>query len=441
MNTRHSRGLIAATSTSLLLMLAACSQGPEAPATTETPAPAPAEPVSLIVYENARLITGDGSAPIERATFTVDDGHFVAVGAAGEIDVPPGATHVDLSGMTVMPAIIDAHTHLSTTRDGLIEDLERRAYWGIGAALSLGADGDDAPLELRDEALPNAARYRSAGLGITSPEPGRRHVHWVTSVPETIDAVRTEAARHVDLIKVWVDDRDGQYVQLSPELYSAAIDEAHRLGFRVAAHIFDLADAKGLLDAGIDIFAHGVRDRDVDDEFVAMLPQHPYVVLIPNMAPRGVVTNLDWLEGWLPADELATLRAGPEDPAAAEDFYQIQARNLARMKAAGTTIAFGTDGNTPWAPHVELEDMVAAGMTPAAVLVSATRNAAAVAHLPDMGTIAPHKSADFLVLEANPLDDITNTRRISAVYLRGEPVDRAALRARWGGKPHGGGEG
>jgi imidazolonepropionase-like amidohydrolase len=439
MNTTHTRGSIAATSASFLLALAACSQAPEpgAPAATETPAraPAPAEPTTLVLYEGARLITGDGSAPIEQAAFTVDDGYFVAVGAAGTLEVPPGATRVDFSGMTVMPAIVDAHTHLNTTRDALIEDLERRAYWGVGAALSLGTDGEGAPLELRNETLPNAARYRSAGLGITAPEPGRRPVHWVTTEEQTRQAVRDEVARNVDLIKVWVDDRDGQYEKLSPELYGAAIDEAHRHGLRAAAHIFDLEDAKGLLHAGIDIFAHGVRDRDIDDEFVELVRQHPNVVLIPNLPPRGVATDLAWLEGWLPTDRLAELEAGPDNPEQVREFYGIQARNLARLNAAGMTIAFGTDGNTPWAPHVELEDMVAAGMTPAEVLVAATRNAAAVAGFADMGAIEAGKSADFIVLEANPLEDITNTRRIASVYLRGEQVDRAALRARWGGNP------
>ena len=145
------------------------------------------------------------------------------------MQAPAGARRVDLAGKTVMPAIIDTHTHLSRERDALVNDLRRRAYWGVGAAMSLGQDNGDAPFQVRDETIPDAARYRTAGRGITAPEPGRTDIpYWVTSEAEARKAVQEQAARKVDIIKIWVDDRDGKYKKLTPALYGAVIDEAHK---------------------------------------------------------------------------------------------------------------------------------------------------------------------------------------------------------------------
>ena len=420
---RHSRGFSAPMLAALAFMvgLAGCEPAPEPPP--------PTPESSVVVYEGARLIVGDGSAPIENGTFSVDEGQIIEVGAAGSIAVPDGAARVDLSGMTVIPAIVDAHVHMSTTRDELIADLQRRAYFGVGAAISMGSDDAGTPLEIRNEVIPDAARFLSAGLGITSPEPGRRVVHWVTTEDEARQAVRDEAARDVDMIKIWVDDRDGQYDKLSPEIYTAVIEEAHANGLQVAAHIFNLEDGKGLLQAGVDVFAHGVRDRDIDQEFLDLVAERPDVVLVPNLPARGVPTDLGWLAGTMPDEQLQALQATEADPAA-QEAHGIQARNLARLSEAGMIVAFGTDGNTPWAAHVEMEDMVEAGMSPADVIVAATGTSAAALGLTDMGTIEAGKSADFVVLEANPLDDITNTRRIASVYLRGEEVDREGIRSR-----------
>jgi imidazolonepropionase-like amidohydrolase len=227
------------------------------------------------------------------------------------------------------------------------------------------------------------------------------------------------------MVKIWVDTRDGKYQKLPPEIYGAIIDEAHRRGLRVTAHIFALEDAKGLIRAGIDAFAHGVRDQDIDDELVTMFQQRPDLMLTPNLPDRGVKVDLSWLRAGLPATEVDKLEETNTDRPQAQALHGIQARNLAKLHAAGVRITLGTDGNRPWGAHDEMQDMVLAGMTPMQVIVAATRNSAEFLRIADAGTLQAGKSADFIVLDANPLDDITNTRRIAAVILRGVAADRA----------------
>jgi imidazolonepropionase-like amidohydrolase len=391
------------------------------------PARAQGPTTGITAFEGVRLIVGDGRAPIENATLIVDGAKLVQAGRAADVRVPANAKRVSLAGKTVMPALIDAHVHTSETREALTQDLRRMAYFGVGAAMSLGLDPAEAPFEVRATPIPGAARFALAGRGITAPEPGRdTSPYWVTTEDEARQAVRANAAKKVNIIKIWVDDRNGKYKKLTPDLYGAVIDEAHRNGLRVTAHIFALEDAKGLLRAGVDAFAHGVRDRDIDDEFMALLKQHPNLVLNPNMGARGVKTDLSWLKASLPAADFAKLETANSDQPQAQARYAIQARNLAKMNAAGVRIVLGTDtdGTAAWATHLEMEDMVVAGLTPMQVIVAATRNAAEFVGIRDAGTLEAGKSADFIVLDANPVDDITNTRRISSVYLRGAMVDR-----------------
>ena len=396
-----------------------------------TPIAAQTRGGNVTVFEGARLIVGDGSAAIDNSVIVVDGNRFTQVGRAGQVQIPAGARRVDLRGKTVMPAIIDTHTHMATERAALIDQLQRKAYFGVTAVASLGQDTGDLAFQVRDETIPNAARLRTAGRGLTMPEPGRTDApYWVSTVPEARKAVQELAVRKVDIVKIWVDDRNGQYKKLTPDLYTPIIEEAHKNGLRVTAHIFALDDAKGLLRAGLDAFAHGVRDKDIDDEFVSMVRQRPAVVLVPNLPDRGVVAEFGWLGNSLSAGEVQKLQAASTNRPAAQQTFGIQARNLAKLNAAGMKIALGTDGNVAWAHHFEMEDMVATGMTPAQVITAATRNAAEFLKLADMGTVAVGKSADFLVLDANPLDDIKNTRRIADVYMRGSAVDRAAVQKR-----------
>ena len=383
-----------------------------------------AQAPTATVFEGARVIVGDGRT-IENASIVMQGDRITQVGNAASVKAPAGASRVSLAGKTVMPAIVDTHVHTSPTAPELVNDLKQRAQFGVGAAMSLGLDGTDAPFAQRGHSTAGLARFFTAGRGITAPEKGRTEVpYWITSEAEGRKAVQELAAKKVDIVKIWVDDRDGKFPKLTPALYTPVIDEAHQHKIRVAAHIFSLEDAKGLLRAGIDAFAHGIRDRDIDDEIVALFKARPTVVLIPNMPDRGVAVDYGWLRGRIADGELQKLQAASTDRPPAQQSFGIQARNLAKLSAAGVKIAIGTDGNTPWAPHVEMADMVAAGMTPAQVIVAATRNAAEFVRLPNTGTIEAGKTADFIVLDANPLDDITNTRKISAVYLRGIAVVR-----------------
>ena len=378
---------------------------------------------SVTVFEGARLITGNEAAPIENGTLLMQGTRIVQAGRAADVQVPAGATRVNVAGKTIMPMVVDTHTHLSTTPEGLTKDLKRRAYYGVSAAISLGTDGFGL-LDMREKTMPGTARYFSAGKGITRIEPGRPTFQ-INSEAEGRKAVQENAAHRVDIIKVWVDDREGKVDKVTPLQYAAIVDEAHNRGLRVTAHIFNMEDAKGLIRAGLDAFAHGVRDRDMDDETVALFRAHPYLTLTPNLPDRGVKVDNSWLKASLSADEYGRLEKENTDRPKQQEAYGIQARNLKRLSQAGVRITMGTDGNRPWGPHEEMADMVTAGMTPMQVIVAATRNSAGFLRMTDSGTLDPGMSADFVVLDANPLDDITNTRKISAVYLRGAAVDRS----------------
>ena len=433
-----------------MLTAAACGR------TGESPAPAPGG----VWFEGARLIDGSGGPPVERSVFLVQDGFFAWVGRRSEREPPPGADRVDLSGKTVIPALIDAHQHIGLTdiragthskdnygRANLIEHLERTAYHGVAATMSLGLEFDEPlALALRDEVIPNAARFLTSGRGIAATPMAGPQQEYRLGIPrgaQTEDegraAVEELHGHGVDIIKIWVDDRRGTVPKLQPDVYRAIIDEAHERGMRVTAHLggtSGLADAKDLLRAGVDGFAHTVRDRDIDAEYMELVRNYPDVWTIPNL-PGSPVTldDLPWLGETLPAFEVENLRAQAERLAAdgPSESFELQCRNLARNREAEMIIGMGTDSGVSvgWTTHTELHDMAGCGLTPMEVIVAATRVNAEILGLEDLGMVAAGKRASFVVLDADPLVDIRSTRRIAAVYLRGEAVDRGALRARF----------
>ncbi|HEY7190230.1 MAG TPA: amidohydrolase family protein, partial [Vicinamibacterales bacterium] len=206
-------------------------------------------------------------------------------------------------------------------------------------------------------------------------------------------------------------------------------------GLRVVAHVYYLADAKELLRAGIDGFVHTVRDRDVDDEYVALVKAHPKVWTGPNVpSPGETEDEIASLAETLPASTIGGLRTQLAQRVAAGNpanaLFDLHCRNLKRIHDADMTIGAGTDGTGDgFGAHEQMAAYTQCGMTTMEALVAATSINARILKLDRLGTVAARKEASLVVLDANPLDDILNTRRIGSVYLRGEEVDRKKLRA------------
>ena len=413
---------------------------------------------SLYYFQGATLITGETGEPIRDAAFVVEGSRMSRVAPRTSLPAPAGATVVDLRGKTVIPALIDTHSHLGYTdvrtgdtasshytRDNVLDHLRRYAYYGIAATLSMGLDRGELPYELRARPADGAALFLTAGRGIAMPNAGPNAQYWrdaaygVTTEAEARERVRELAANKVDIVKIWVDDRNKTVTPLPPSLYRPIIEEAHARGLRVVAHVYYLADAKELLRAGVDGFAHGIRDLEVDDEIMGLFKARPRVFVIPNLPDTPPSANdLVWLGETLPRAQIEALKRTAATTPVRPRLFEVQARSLKKLVAAGVPIAFGTDAGVGapygWSAHAEIADMVAAGMTPAQAIVAATRTSADVLRLDQLGTIAAGKSADFVVLDANPLDDILNTRRIAQVYLRGRQIDRASLSRSWTGR-------
>ena len=399
------------------------------------------------VFVGARVIDGTGAAPIEDAVFVVSEGRIQAIGPRGQVKLPEATYLFDLAGKTVIPGLINTHGHVDETvglgpwpevaRFNLLDQLERYARYGVTTVFSLGGDGPQG-FRLRDAGAHGTigrARLHVSGPVITAPSP-----------EEARARVDELAARKPDFVKIRVDDNLGAAPKMPPPIYRAVIDQARKHGLRVAAHVFYLDDAKGLLEAGVDFIAHSIRDRDVDGEVIRLFKQRD-VCLSPTLM-REVSTFVYESEPVFFSDPsflreadaavLAELREPKRRQSVRESrsaqaykaALEVASRNLKKLADAGVRIAMGTDTGPPgrfqgYFEHLELERMVGAGLTPRQALLSATGEAARCMGLEgQVGTLRPGAWADFVVLSGDPLEDVRRTRAIESVWVGGDAVRR-----------------
>jgi imidazolonepropionase-like amidohydrolase len=433
---------------------------------------AAAQPRIDLALINGTVITADDNDTVAEAV-AIGGGAIVAVGTSAQIRAQVGADArvIDLAGKAVMPTLISTHVHpgfqkgvtyvaANYARDTVLNDLNRALYFGISVVQSQGIERDDVLYRIRAEQVAGTlggAQLLVAGRGIGAPNAGPGAAAYagiayeITSDTDARRAVEELATGRVDLVKIWVDDRNGRAPQLAPVLYRAVIDAAHQRDLRVNAHVFYHADAEGLVAAGIDGLVHMVRDIEMSDALISEIVQRNVYVNANLSSPRRAtqVGVPRWLTSADPMLQLLTESVAPEviakmeatfrqrDSQAAADArerYAILERSLAKLNAAGAKLVLGADTGVEdhlfgLAEHLELQAMVDAGMTPAQVIVAATNRSAQYLQLGDRGSLVPGRRADLLVLEASPLDDIVNTRRIARVFIGGAEIDRATLRA------------
>jgi len=420
------------------------------------------EAEGTIVLEGALLIDGTGRPPLPNSALVIQDGRIRAIGKTGPLRYPEGAKVIKVRGKTIMPSLINLHGHLGLTsgleqsaenytKENILKQLNQSLAYGVGVVVSLGTD-QDLIYRLRDMQRDRdwpGARFYTAGRGFGVeggyPPPMARAPDRYR--PRTAEEARSQvqelASHRPDFVKIWVDDNFGRMPKMPAEISTAIIDEAHRHRLRVVAHVFYLADAKGLVEAGVDGLAHSIRDQEVDLEIEREMRGRG-VFLIPTLV-RDESTFIyeespDWLD-----DPFFQAGVSPEvlkvlkSPALAEksranpDLKKLKAafemakKNLKSLAEAGVKIGFGTDSGPParfqgYFEHRELQLMGEAGLSPMQIIVSATRTASEILGADsEFGTLAPGKRANFLVLDANPLEDIHNTEMLVEVWQSGKP--------------------
>jgi len=438
-----------------------------------------AEPVTAIT--GATLIDGTGGAPVRDAVIVIDGRKISAVGARGQVTIPTGATIVAAAGKYVVPGLMDANVHLVlgssiefiTRYEGRYEDLIEEAAqvtlkngvttvfdsWGplqplitvrdrinkgelvgsrtyiagniVGLSGPFGRDFNVAAETTATKAL--VRRINRTWEENTGPD-----LMWFT--PEQIHRdIRRYITRGIDFLKYAASGhREEDFLQFSPEQQQAIVDECHRAGIIVQTHTTSVESLRQALEAGVDMLQHGSVTGPTpipESTIQLMLDKKVYCAVQPRTAKRLAI------ELEQAADAVPSRRAA--------ERLQTWHDNEVRLVKAHVPLLLATDAGMmdpdayeSMKPKMRTERstelgeghflwfkaMVEKGMTPMDAIVAATRNIAAAYHkLNDLGTVQAGKIADLVVLDANPLQDVNNIRKISMVMKDGQVVDRDRL--------------
>jgi imidazolonepropionase-like amidohydrolase len=398
------------------------------------------------VLTNATLIDGSGSPPQPNVAIVIARGHIADIVPASQAPAPgAGTTVVDLTGKFVVPGIINGHGHVGPPpRD---PQLRQYALYGVTTTTSMYFDQDDVQQfkERQKAGELNGARILTVMYRFMSPPfvPGSE----VKTPDEARAKVDEIVAKGTDFVKVWIDAQGGRYPKLSPEFTAAVMDQARRHGKIRMAHIFELADARRIVDQGVNILAHDVRDQVIPDDFIATLKDRN-VSVIPTLAREEAMfvfgdspgfTDNPFFQKGLTPERLALLKTKKRDEQASDparpqfrNAFEIDKINVRKLRDAGVRLGFGTDsGGEPnrffiqgFFEHRQMELLRDAGLSPMEIIQTFSRNNAEMLGIDqEFGILAKGKAADLLVLANNPLDDITNMRTMEAVYLGGRKFE------------------
>jgi imidazolonepropionase-like amidohydrolase len=396
-----------------------------------------------LVLTHAALIDGTGAAPQRDVTIVMENGRIREIGPG--LAAPANASVIDLTGKFVVPGIINGHGHVGPPpRD---PQLRQYALYGVTITTSMYFDQDDiAEFKAKQRAgdLRGAriltVKYRfmsepfKPGSEAKTPEEGRAKVDEI-------------AANGADFVKVWIDAQGGRHPKLTPEFTAAVMDQARKHGKIRMAHIVELADARRIVDQGVNVLAHNVRDQEIPDDFIATLKQRD-VSVISTLAREEAMfvfgdspgfTDNPFFQKGLTPERLALLKTKKRDEQANDparpklmNAFEIDKVNVRKLSNAGVRLGFGTDsGGEPnrffiqgFFEHRQMELLRDAGLSPMQVIQTFSKNNSELLGIDrDFGTLARGKAADLLVLGKNPLDDITNMRAIEAVYLGGKKFE------------------